>query len=188
MALRHALDTTDERTRTIARDLRKLQQVSATTGNANTGGDSGIDMSIPDSVPRWVTFTVPHTHPSLAADGTGTVTLTIGTLPPGTVWTAVSLDVPTLFTGGTISAASLTLDAPAGSALIFGSLKTLDLFTAPALDQRGASQFCRCDPNASTDVQITITLTGGVGADLTAGMLQVHLLASVPGSSAEVLP
>ena len=155
--------------------IRSLESAEPTTG------------TLTDNTPRWIALPVPHTL------FTGTVATSvdsapIASLPPGTVWTAERIDVDTTF----VSAGSIwrmTIKVPTGGASVGGVPKSPDVTTPDAIGQLAADEHVFSDPAGVCDVVINIDSSGGDTADqLTQGSVTVHLLVSVPGSTADSLP
>jgi hypothetical protein len=140
---------------------------------------------VPDSVPRWVEWTVPFTV--FNGDPGAVIPFTLDSLPAGSVWTHFWI-LPTVnFTGGPIGGASATVLVPTNGHDFSGGIKSVDVFTPDPLANQTAEDYLVSDPAAAQDLVFQLTLTGGVGTDLTAGECRLRLLMSIPGGTGKLL-
>lgn len=120
-------------------------------------------------MPRWYKFTVPYT--SLSAASTNVSTSLI-TLPSGGVVNAARMVITTAFTGGSVSAADITVNALTAGDVI-ASTSVITIPTPPVLASPLYGNI-----GGTTVVGITLITVGDDTQNLTNGSADVYLLIS----------
>lgn len=133
-------------------------------------GSEWCELPKVDSFPRWWKFTVPYTDLQAAAL---TKTITLKSLPAGSVVHAAKVRVATALSGASISALALDLGKAGTPAAYAAALNGL----ATGSGTYGGVSF-ESDA-AATDLQLKATATGANLSALTAGSVEVHVLLSV---------
>jgi hypothetical protein len=145
--------------------------------------------TLTDNVARWIALPVAYTDFVTAAT---TVQFTIANLPAGTQWTAVWVEPGTLWESPSnppIAVWRLGVNVPATGATAGGSPKTVDMTTPDSLDLQAADWYVVTNRSGPCVVVAELTNGGADTADLiTQVTATIHLLVSVPGSSANDLP
>lgn len=168
----------------LRRDLKAIgdrvtviERGSATAATAATWSDN---------TPRSIALTVAYTDFIAATDPTPHLLVN---LPAGTVCTHQWVEPGTLFVSplASIWRLSIVKSAPIYSAA--GTAKAVDVTTPDGIDQQHAAELIVSDSATANDWYCQIESGSGENGDtLTAGDAVLHLLVSVPGSTADTLP
>ena len=148
----------------------------------------------PDNVERWVKYTTMFNAPELLADNAGSPTpgnptVEIANIPANSVATGVRFEVPTLFSGGTLTnveALIYSLGSTGGYIAGTPAISTT-LFAPPTLSNLGLVPMILAGTSA-TPITLPFFMTGGYGNALVAGQLDTYIRLSIPQSTGTTLP
>lgn len=142
-----------------------------------------------DNVERWVKYTTMFYAPELAGDDAGTTagnpTVKIAEIPANSVATGLRFDVPTLFSGGTLTdvvALIYSLGSTGGSIITGIPAISTTLFSTPTLSNLGVDTMILAG-TSPTPITLPFSMSGGYGNVLVAGQLDTYIRLSIPGST-----
>ncbi|HYD02109.1 MAG TPA: hypothetical protein VEB22_12855 [Phycisphaerales bacterium] len=165
--------------------LRRLERDVAESGT--TASESATTTTtLTDGTPRWVRYTVAYTDFTAVATTSDKV---IDNLPAGTVCTHQRIEPGNSFVSPNAEVWRLSVVKSGAIYSAGGTAKTVDVTTPDGTDAQHAAEFIVSGDASANDWTVRVATGGTDTADtLSAGTATVHLLVSVPGSTANLLP